>query len=251
MFSLAGRIALVTGASRGLGWGHAQALARAGATVVLNARDEGLLAQRRAALEAAGGRATVEAFDNTDLDAGARAVERIVAEHGRLDILIANAGIAHRAHLAQTTVEDFRRVLEIDLVAVWHLVREAAKHMVPRRFGRIVLIGSVVGQVGRPTLSAYTAAKGAVHALTRELCAELGPHGITVNAIAPGYFDTELSAPLVADAEFSAWVCRRTPAGRWGRIEELGPATVFLASDEASFVNGQVLCVDGGLTAAM
>lgn len=251
MFSLAGRTALVTGASRGLGWAYAQSLAQAGATVVLNARDRGLLTERCATLQAAGLQAGIEAFDVTDLPACSAAVSRIADRHRSLDIVVANAGIARRASLADTPVEMLREVLEINLVAVWHLAKMAAQAMLPRRTGRIILVGSIVGELGRPTLSAYSASKGAVHALTRELAAELGPHGITVNAIAPGYFATELSAPLVQDEAFNAWVCRRTPAGRWGRIEELGPAAVFLASDEASYVNGQVLCVDGGLTTAM
>lgn len=251
MFSLDGRIALVTGASRGLGWGYAQALARAGAFVILNARDTEALAKRRDELQAIGARCEVAAFDVTDHAAVASQVSDIVARHGTLDIVVANAGIAQRAAIAETTTQSLRQVLEINLVAVWHLAREAAKAMMPRRHGRIILVGSIVGELGRPTLSAYTASKGAVHALARQLAAELAPHGITVNTIAPGYFETELSAPLIQNEDFNAWVCRRTPAGRWGRIEELGPAAVFLASDEASFITGQTLCVDGGLTAAM
>lgn len=251
MFSLDGRIALVTGASRGLGWGYAQALARAGAHIVLNARGEEGLAKRCEELLAFGGRCEVAPFDVTDHAAVASAIDDIVTRHGALDIVVANAGIAQRASIVETTTDDLRRVLEINLVAVWQLAREAAKAMIPRRHGRILLVGSIVGELGRPTLSAYTASKGAVHALARQLATELAPHAITVNTIAPGYFQTELSAPLMQDEAFNAWVCKRTPAGRWGRIEELGPAAVFLASDEASFITGQTLCVDGGLTTAM
>lgn len=251
MFSLDGRIALITGASRGLGWGYAQALARAGATVILNARDTEALSKRCDELQAIGARCEVAAFDLTDHAVVTAQVRDIVARHGRLDIVVANAGIAQRGAIVETTMQSLRQVLEINLVAVWHLAREAAAAMMPRRHGRIILIGSIVGELGRPTLSVYTASKGAVHALARQLAAELAPHGITVNTIAPGYFETELSAPLIQNEAFNAWVCRRTPAGRWGRIEELGPAAVFLASDEASFVTGQTLCVDGGLTTAM
>jgi gluconate 5-dehydrogenase len=251
VFSLDGRIALVTGASRGLGWGYAQALARAGALVVLNARSDADLAQRCERLRALGQRCEAAAFDVTDHAAVASAVSDIVARHGAIDIVVANAGIAQRAAIVETATDSLRQVLEVNLVAVWHLAREAAKAMMPRRHGRIILVGSIVGELGRTTLSAYTASKGAVHALARQLAAELAPHGITVNTIAPGYFETELSAPLIRNTDFNAWVCDRTPAGRWGRIEELGPAAVFLASDEASFITGQTLCVDGGLTTAM
>lgn len=251
MFSLDGRVALVTGASRGLGWGYAQALAGAGAFVILNARNTAELSKRRDELQARGARCEIAAFDVTDHAAAASRLSDIVARHGALDILVANAGIAQRAAIVETTTQSLRQVLEINLVAVWHLAREAAKAMMPRRHGRIILVGSIVGELGRPTLSAYTASKGAIHALARQMAAELAPHGITVNTIAPGYFATELSAPLIQNEAFNAWVCKRTPAGRWGRIEELGPAAVFLASDEASFITGQTLCVDGGLTTAM
>lgn len=251
MFSLAGKIALVTGASRGLGWAIAQAFARNGATVLLNGRDETTLRARRDELAAAGLKAETAAFDVTDHQACADCVAGAMERHGRFDILAANAGINHRGPITEQPMADFRRVLETNLIAAWALAKEAAKIMIPRRAGRILFTGSMGAHIARPTLSAYIASKGAVHALTRELAVELAPHGITVNAIAPGYFATELNTPLVENAEFNSWICKRTPAGRWGRPGEVGSAAVFLASDEAAFVNGHVLAVDGGFSAAM
>ncbi|MBI1396490.1 MAG: glucose 1-dehydrogenase [Betaproteobacteria bacterium] len=251
MFDLTGKIALVTGASRGLGWAMAHSLAQAGATVVLNARDAGALEAKRAVLAARGVKAEIAPFDVTDEAAVAKAVADIGRRHGRLDIAVLNAGIQHRRAIRDFETADFRRVLDTNLTAVWMLARESARLMVPARHGRIIVTGSITAFAARPTISAYIASKGAVHALARELAVELAQHEITVNAIAPGYFATEMNTALVENSDFNGWVCGRTPAGRWGKPEELGPACVFLASDEAAFVNGHVLTVDGGFTAAM
>ena len=251
MFDLKGKVALVTGASRGLGWAMARSLAEAGATVVLNARDRDALAVKLAELEVAGLRGEIAAFDVADEAAAVAAVADIGRRHGRIDIAVLNAGIQHRKPITEFETADFRRVLDVNLTAVWWLARECAKLMIPAKRGRIVVTGSISAIAARPTISAYIASKGAVHALTRELAVELAPHGITVNAVAPGYFATEMNTALIEKREFNDWVCQRTPAGRWGRPEELGPACVFLASDEASFVNGHVLVVDGAFTASM
>jgi gluconate 5-dehydrogenase len=251
MFDLKQKVALVTGASRGLGWAMAQSLASAGAHVVLNARDGVALETRVSELKAQGLSGEAAAFDVNDAAAAETCVAGIAARHGRLDILIANAGINHRSPIGDFERADFERVIGTNLTSVWLLCKAAAKAMKPRRAGRIIMTGSISAMNARPTISAYVASKGAVHALTRQLAVELAPDQITVNCIAPGFFATEMNTPLLANAEFNDWVCKRTPAGRWGRLEEIGPAAVFLASDEASYVSGLVMTVDGGFTAAM
>ncbi|MEO8542054.1 MAG: glucose 1-dehydrogenase [Betaproteobacteria bacterium] len=251
MFDLHNKIALVTGASRGLGWAMAQALARSGAHVVLNARDPVALEARVTSLRGEGLSGESAAFDVNDAAAVERCVAGVVAQHGHLDILVANAGINHRAPIGEFALADFQRVMNTNLTSVWLLCRAAAGVMVPRRQGRIILTGSISAINARPTISAYVASKGAVHALTKQLAVELAPSEITVNCIAPGFFATEMNTPLLENQEFNDWVCRRTPAGRWGRLQEIGPVAVFLASDEASYVSGLIMTVDGAFTAAM
>jgi gluconate 5-dehydrogenase len=251
MFDLTGKVALVTGASRGLGWAMAQSLAQAGAHVVLNARDEAALGARVAELAAQGLSSEACAFDVTDSALAQRRVAELAACHGRFDILVANAGINHRQPIVDFELADFQRVLDTNLVAVWVLCKAAAQQMVPRRQGRLILTGSISAMNARPTISAYVASKGAVHSLTKQLAVELARDGITANCIAPGFFATEMNTALIENPAFNEWVCQRTPAGRWGRLSEIGPAAVFLASDEASYVSGLVLTVDGAFTAAM
>ena len=250
-FDLSGRIALVTGSSRGIGLALARALGDAGASLVLNARDGVVLAAAAAGLRNEGLTVHCRAFDVCDPVAVVKAVDAIERDIGPIDVLVNNAGLQKRAPMLEFEVDDFRRLIEVNLVAAFTAGKAVAGHMVKRGRGKIVNICSVQSELGRPTIAPYTATKGGLKMLTRGMCADFGPLGIQVNALAPGYFVTELTSALVADEQFSRWVAQRTPAGRWGRVEELGGAIVFLASDASSYINGQILYVDGGMTAVV
>ncbi|MDP3198134.1 SDR family oxidoreductase [Tabrizicola sp.] len=247
MFDLTGRRALVTGASQGIGLALARGLAKAGAAVVINGRDE---ARARAAAATIPG-AEVLVFDVTEHEAVRSAVDGFEARGLPIDILVNNAGIQHRAPLQDFPAEEFERLLQANVASVFHVGQAVARHMIARGRGRIINIASVQTALARPGIAPYTATKGAVGNLTKGMATDWARHGLTCNAIAPGYFETPLNAALMADPEFDAWLKKRTPAGRWGKVEELQGACIFLASEAASFVNGHILYVDGGITASL
>jgi gluconate 5-dehydrogenase len=251
LFSLAGRTALVTGSSRGIGHTLARGLARAGATVVINARSAAPVEAAVAELRAEGLAAHGVPFDVTDATAVDAGVARIEEEIGPLDILVNNAGVQLRKPVAEWSVEEWHRLIDTNLTSAWLMSRAVGMRMVERGAGKIINVCSAQSELGRATIVPYTAAKGGLRMLTRGLCAEWAPHGIQVNGIGPGYFDTVLTKALVNDAAFDAWLRGRIPAGRWGDPEELVGAAVFLASNASNYVNGHIVWVDGGLLAAI
>lgn len=246
-FDLTGRRALVTGSSQGIGLALAEGLAGAGAQVVLNGRDAGKLAAAAAQIPGA----ETLAFDATDHEGVRAAIDGFEAAGKPIDILVNNAGMQHRAPLEDFPADAFERLLQTNIATVFHVGQAVARHMIARGRGKIINIASVQTALARPSIAPYTATKGAVGNLTKGMATDWARHGLNCNAIAPGYFDTPLNAALVADPAFSAWLEKRTPAGRWGRVEELQGACIFLASDAASFVNGHILYVDGGITASL
>lgn len=251
LFDLTGRTALITGSSQGLGFAIARGLAHAGAAIVLNGRDEKKLAAAADVLRVEEAQVWTAAFDVTDGAASAAAVAKIESEFRPIDILVNNAGIQRRAPLAEMTEAQWREVIDTNLTSVFLVARAVAPRMIARGAGKIINICSVMSEVSRPTIGNYAAAKGGLKMLTRAMAVEWAKHGIQANGIAPGYFVTELNQALVANADFNKWICGRTPAGRWGKPEELAGPAVFLASRASDFVNGQILAIDGGLLAAL
>ena len=236
LFNLAGKRALVTGSSQGIGLAIAQGLAAHGASVVLNGRERSKLDAAAASLTAAGHTAAVAGFERTV---------------GPLDILVNNAGMQFRSPLEDFPVEKWELLLKTNVSSAFYVGQAVARHMIPRGKGKIINIASVQSELARPGIAPYTATKGAIKNLTRGMCTDWAKHGLQVNAIAPGYFKTPLNQALVDDTAFSAWLEKRTPAGRWGNVEELIGAAVFLSGDASSFVNGHTLYVDGGITTSL
>ena len=251
LFSLKGKRALITGSSQGIGMALAKGLSDAGAEVVLNGRDRAKLAAATEALQATGARVHQLPFDVTDHDGVRAAIDGFESAQGAIDILVNNAGMQHRTPLEDFPADAFEKLLQTNVASVFHVGQACARHMIARGAGKIINIASVQTALARPGIAPYTTTKGAVGNLTKGMATDWARHGLQCNAIAPGYFDTPLNAALVADPEFSAWLEKRTPAGRWGKVEELVGACVFLASDASSFVNGHTLYVDGGITASL
>ena len=251
LFNLQGKTALVTGSSQGIGLALSHGLAQAGAKIVLNGRDTTKLASAADALQQAGHPVVTSAFDVTDHNAVRTAVDQLETDGTAIDILVNNAGMQHRGPLESFEPEAFEKLLQTNIASVFHVSQAVAQHMIKRSAGKIINIASVQTALARPGIAPYTATKGAVGNLTKGMATDWAKYGLQCNAIAPGYFDTPLNAALVADPEFSTWLAKRTPAGRWGEVEELVGAAVFLAAPASSFVNGHTLYVDGGITASL
>ena len=250
-FGLTGARALVTGSSAGIGLALARGLAEAGAEVVVNGRDPAKVERVAATLQDEGLKAHACAFDVTDIAVVRAGVASIESSLGPLDILINNAGIQRRGPLEDYPEETWRELMGANLDSVFYVGQSVARAMIPRKRGIIINIGSVQCELARPNIAPYTASKGAVKMLTKGMATDWGKHGLRVNAIAPGYFKTELNKALVEDEKFSGWLAGRTPMGRWGDVDELVGAAVFLCSPSASFVHGHILYVDGGITASL
>ncbi len=251
LFNLSGKTALITGSSQGIGFALAKGMAAAGAQIILNGRDTGKLEAAAAELSGDGAKVSQLAFDATDGAAVKAAIDGYEADHGAIDILVNNAGMQHRTPLEDFPADKFELLLKTNITSVFLVGQAVANHMIKRGSGKIINIASVQTALARPGIAPYTATKGAVGNLTKGMATDWAKHGLQCNAIAPGYFDTPLNAALVADPEFSAWLEKRTPAGRWGNVDELVGAAIFLSSDASSFVNGHTLYVDGGITASL
>ena len=251
LFDLTGKRALVTGSGQGIGLALAEGLAAHGAEIVLNGRTAGpveLAAERLAKTDI---KVSTSLFDVTDGHAVAKAVDHIESTLGPIDILVNNAGMQFRAPLEDFPADKWQQLLQTNISSVFFTGQAVARHMIKRGRGKIINIASVQSELARPNIAPYTATKGAVRNLTKGMATDWAKHGLNINAIAPGYFKTPLNQALVDNPEFSAWLEKRTPAGRWGNVDELIGAAVFLASDASTFVNGHVLYVDGGITASL
>ncbi|PUE36703.1 glucose 1-dehydrogenase [Limnohabitans sp. Hippo4] len=250
-FQLNGKLALITGSSAGIGFALARALGEAGSHVVINGRNAEKVSAAAQALKDEGLNVSEFVFDVTDAKSVTTAVNDIEAQLGAIDILVNNAGMQIRGPLHEYKDEDWHTLMRTNLDSVYYVGKTVAQKMIPRGRGKIINICSVQSELGRPGIAPYTASKGAVKMFTKGMAIDWGQFGIQVNGIGPGYFKTELNQKLVDDPQFSSWLVGRTPSRRWGDVEDLGGAAVFLASDASKFVNGHILYVDGGVTATL
>jgi gluconate 5-dehydrogenase len=251
LFSIEGKTALVTGSSEGIGFVLAKGLAEAGARIIINGRDKDKLSAAARVLREEYGLVDELAFDVTDHKQVRQEIDYYHKNTGQIDILVNNAGMQHRGPLEDFPADMFEKLMRTNVSSIFNVGQAVGRHMIERGNGKIVNIASVQSMLARPGIAPYTATKGAVVNITKGMATDWAGKGIQVNAIAPGYFETRLTADLVADPEFSAWLQKRTPAGRWGKMEELIGVCIFLSSSASSFVNGQTIFVDGGITASL
>lgn len=251
LFDLSSKTALITGSSQGIGFALAKGLAEAGASLILNGRDTEKLADAANCLKETSATVFELPFDVVDHVAAQTAIDKFEESVGAIDVLVNNAGMQFRTPLEDFPEDMFSKLLATNVSSVFNVGQAVARHMIKRGSGKIINIASVQTSLARPGIAPYTATKGAVGNLTKGMATDWAPHGLQCNALAPGYFDTPLNAALVVDPEFSAWLEKRTPAGRWGKVEELVGACIFLSSAASEFVNGQTLYVDGGITASL
>ena len=250
LFNLKGKKTLITGSSQGIGYALAKGLDAAGAEIILNGRNKDKLDQAAKSLTPKHNLYQLS-FDVTDQNDTNKAINKFENEIGPIEILINNAGMQYRTPLEDFPVDMFEQLLKTNISSVFNVSQAVAKHMIKRSSGKIINIASVQTSLARPGIAPYTATKGAVGNLTKGMATDWAKYGLQCNAIAPGYFDTPLNAALVSDKDFTAWLEKRTPAGRWGEVEELVGASIFLSSNASNFVNGHTLYVDGGITASL
>ena len=251
IFDLTGKVALITGSSQGIGFALAEGLAEAGAKIILNGRDEKKLIEAKEKLQKKYEFISYLSFDVTDYSSVERQIKSYYDQNSEIDMLVNNAGMQHRAPLEDFPADKFELLMKTNVSSVFNVGQAVAKRMIKKGQGKIINIASVQTALARPGIAPYTATKGAVANLTKGMATDWAPKGLQVNAIAPGYFNTPLNAALVADPDFSAWLEKRTPAGRWGEVKELVGACIFLAAPSSSFINGQTIFVDGGITASL
>jgi len=252
LFSLQGKTALITGGTHGLGMAMAEGLARAGARLIITGTTPSKMQDALEHYHSLGFLAAGYLFDVTDEAAATESMAKIEEEHGAIDILVNNAGIIKRVMAIDMAVEEFRRVIDVDLVGAFIMSKLVAKGMIARKSGKIINICSMMSELGRANVSAYAAAKGGLKMLTKNLATEWAPYNIQVNGIGPGYFATAQTAPIRVDGNpFNDFIISRTPAGRWGDPADLAGTAIFLASQASNFINGQIIYVDGGILATI